>query len=99
VGQNSCHILLCGQQVCTVRRRGWEGSADSEVVCCGNGEAREKDKGKEVGKGEFEVWTGGRERRKKIMKRGIECTSLLGCGAVRWASTAAVLLLHHQELS
>jgi hypothetical protein len=33
----------------------------------------------------------GRERRKKIMKRGIECTSLLGCDAVRWASTTNVL--------
>jgi hypothetical protein len=45
------------------------------------------------------VWKGGREGRKKIRKRGIGCTSLLGCGAVRWASTAAVLLLPHQELS
>jgi len=33
----------------------------------------------------------GRERRKKIMKRGIECTSLLGCDAVRWVSTTNVL--------
>jgi hypothetical protein len=33
----------------------------------------------------------GRERRKKIMKRGIECTSLLGCDAVRWATSTNVL--------
>jgi hypothetical protein len=33
----------------------------------------------------------GRERRKKIMERGIEYMSLLGCDAVRWVSTTNVL--------
>jgi len=33
----------------------------------------------------------GRERRKEIMKRGLECTSLLGCDALRWASSTDVL--------
>jgi hypothetical protein len=33
----------------------------------------------------------GRERRKEIMKRGVECTSLLGCDAVSWASSCSVL--------
>jgi len=33
----------------------------------------------------------GRERRKEIMKRGIECTSLQGFDAVRWASSTNVL--------
>jgi len=61
------------------------------VVCCGNGEARRKNKGKKVGKGEYEVWKGRKRRRKEIMKRGMECTSLLGFDAVRWASSTNIL--------
>ena len=53
----------------TVRRRGWEGSADTEVVCCENGEAR-KDKGKEVGKGQYEVWKGRKRKKEKDNEKG-----------------------------
>jgi len=50
LSRSNSHVnkQLCQQQLHTVRRRGWEGSADTEVVCCGNGEARKEDKGKEV---------------------------------------------------
>jgi hypothetical protein len=61
---------LCRQQLGTLRRRGWEGSADTEVVCCGNGEARKKDKEKEVGKGECEVWKGRKRKMKKDHEKG-----------------------------
>jgi hypothetical protein len=78
--QTCCHVLsrsnshvnkqLCQQHLHTVRRRGWEGSADTEVVYCGNGEARKKDKGKEVGKGEYEGWKGRKRKKEKDHGKG-----------------------------
>jgi hypothetical protein len=61
---------LCQQQLHTVRRRGWEGSADTEVVCCGNCESRKKFKVKEVGKGEYEGWKGRKGKKKKDHEKG-----------------------------
>ena len=52
------------------KEEGWDGSADTEVVCCGNGEARKKDKGKEVGKGEYEVWKGRKRKKEEDHEKG-----------------------------
>jgi hypothetical protein len=60
---------LCRQRFCTLRRRGWERSADIEV-CCGNSEARKKDKRKELGKGEYEVGKGRKRRKEKDHEKG-----------------------------
>ena len=60
------------------------------MVCCGNGEARIRIGGRKWVKGSMMDGRERRERRKKIVKRGIECISLVGCDAVRWASSSSV---------
>lgn len=103
MGQNmlSCTVIyrsdshinkqLCRQQLRTVRRRV---GMDLQILKWSVVEMVKQGrriKGRKWVKESMRYGREGRERRKKIMKRGFESTSLLGCDAVRWASTTSVL--------